>query len=255
MKNCIILGSGRSGTSMATGVLAKSGYFMGGRLNPVNETNPKGQFEDSDVNRINEELLSKVTPVRPSNVLGEWFFRSRPVFGQRWLARVPLNTTIPSTSRIEKQIQALTKHGPFCFKDPRFSYTLPVWKPFIKNMLFICVFRHPGVTVTSILKQAQKAPHLHNFSINAKQAFQVWEQMYSHIIKIHYPLGGDWIFLHYNQFLDGPAFVKLEKRLGVKVDHGFVEPQLNRSKPLDRSRSRALSIYDDLCNLACYNNK
>ncbi len=254
MRNCIILGSGRSGTSMTAGVLAKSGYFMGERLNPVNETNPKGQFEDREINCINEEILSLVTSVRLSNIFGRWFFKTRPVYGQRWLARVPLNTQITSTPNIEKRIQTLTIHEPFCFKDPRFSYTLSVWRPFIKNGVFICVFRHPGATVASILKQSQKVPHLRNFSISARQAFQVWELMYSHILRIHYPQGEEWLFLHYNQFLDGSAFGKLEKRLGIKVDHDFVEPHLNRSKPLDRVRSRTLSIYDDLCNLAGYHD-
>jgi len=44
MKNCIILGSGRSGTSMVAGTLAKSGYFMGDNLYPARESNPKGFF-------------------------------------------------------------------------------------------------------------------------------------------------------------------------------------------------------------------
>ena len=151
MRNCIILGSGRSGTSMVAGVVRKSGYFMGQRLNPGNETNPKGQFEDPEINRINEELLSQVTPSRPPGVIGKLFFRTRPVLGQRWLARLPLEASIPSPSYLKKRIEVLTKREPFCFKDPRFSYTLPAWKPFLKNVVLICVFRHPGSVVTSIL--------------------------------------------------------------------------------------------------------
>jgi hypothetical protein len=45
-RNCLILGSGRSGTSLAAGILAQAGYFMGDELWPVNIGNPKGQFED-----------------------------------------------------------------------------------------------------------------------------------------------------------------------------------------------------------------
>jgi len=58
MKNCIILGSGRSGTSMLAGCLAKSGYFMGDNLYPAREANPKGFFEDPEINAINEMLIA-----------------------------------------------------------------------------------------------------------------------------------------------------------------------------------------------------
>lgn len=252
MRNCIILGSGRSGTSMAAGVLNKTGYFMGERLNPRNETNPKGQFEDREINRINEELLAHVTPHRPPSFLGKLFFRTRPKFGQRWLARLPLETRIPSPPRLEKRMRFLTQREPFCFKDPRFSYTLAAWRPFVKNVVFVCVFRHPGAVVTSILKQKEKRPHLRNFSINPNQAFQVWECMYSHILINHYPKGGDWLFLHYDQFFDGSACDKLEEGLRARVDRDFPESGLNRSIQRGEVPSQISSLYSQLCELAGY---
>lgn len=252
MRNCIILGSGRSGTSMASGVLSKSKYFMGEHLNPGNETNPKGQFEDREINNINEELLALVTPRRPSNIIGKFFYKNRPSFGQRWLARIPVKITIPSPIYIEERIKTLTNRSPFCFKDPRFSYTLPVWRPFIKNVAFICIFRHPGVVVTSILRQSKKVAHLRHFSINENQAFQVWELMYLHILKNHYPKGENWLFIHYNQFFDGSAFNRLENILGVKVNQDFPESYLSRSKQRDTVPPRLLSLYRELCELARY---
>src|SRR5262249_21790216 len=77
-RNCLILGSGRSGTSMLAGMLRLAGYYMGEHLVPADPSNPKGYFEDDEVNAINEELLSPVTPPR-----------SHPAFGWRWLAAVP----------------------------------------------------------------------------------------------------------------------------------------------------------------------
>ena len=59
MKNCIILGSGRSGTSMLGGILHNAGYFMGDNLYPPSISNPKGFFENPRINRINELILSK----------------------------------------------------------------------------------------------------------------------------------------------------------------------------------------------------
>ncbi|NIM13858.1 MAG: sulfotransferase family protein, partial [Candidatus Aminicenantes bacterium] len=55
MKNCLILGSGRSGTSMIAGILHKAGYFMGDNLYPPRSANPKGFFENWEINEINEK--------------------------------------------------------------------------------------------------------------------------------------------------------------------------------------------------------
>src|ERR1700726_1587163 len=74
MRNCIILGCGRSGTSLASGLLAGSGYFMGDHLYPPSEGNPKGYFEDQDVNAINEDLLEPVIPARPAGRIGRFLF-------------------------------------------------------------------------------------------------------------------------------------------------------------------------------------
>lgn len=42
----VVLGSGRSGTSLVAGVLTLLGFDPGARLIPADETNPKGHFED-----------------------------------------------------------------------------------------------------------------------------------------------------------------------------------------------------------------
>jgi hypothetical protein len=252
MKNCIILGSGRSGTSLAAGTLNQGGYFMGNHLNPPNETNPKGQFEDIEITSINEDILAQVTRRRPSNFLGDVFFRTRPVFGQRWLSRIPLDTKFDPSLSIEKRIKQFLEHEPYCYKDPRFSYTLSVWRAFIKNTVFICVFRHPSITVSSILFQKKMVPHLKNFSISSKHAFAVWELMYSHILNKHFLTGGDWLFVHYDQLLDGSVFEKLETELETEVNKNFADRRLKRSKPQHRVSERIISLYYRLCDLAGY---
>ena len=68
-RNCLILGSGRSGTSMAAGILARAGYFMGEELWPADIGNPKGYFEDREVNKINDELIAPVAPKTPPHGL------------------------------------------------------------------------------------------------------------------------------------------------------------------------------------------
>src|ERR1043165_10164717 len=110
MKNCLILGSGRSGTSMAAGSLAKAGYFMGENLIAARKSNPKGFFEDVEVNMINEELLGYVVPAR-KHLLGIEFFPSRPVEGQRWLSCVPVETARSEEHTSELQSRGLISYA------------------------------------------------------------------------------------------------------------------------------------------------
>ena len=85
---------------------------------------------------------------------------------------------------INNRIAKLVKKVPFCFKDPRFSYTLPIWKPFIQDTTFICVFREPALSAHSIFNEIKVARHLKNFSLTLKQILDVWLLMHSHILKM-----------------------------------------------------------------------
>ena len=250
MKNCLILGSGRSGTSMVAGTLAQSGYFMGDQLIPARDGNPKGFFEDATVNRINEEILAQVLPKRP-RFFGRYFFKYRPLYGQRWLAKVPIKTTINSGKYLTNQIDILTKNEPFCFKDPRLCYTLPVWKPYLKNVVFICVFRDPISTVNSIIKEVKYERHLQHFNISSRQALEIWTLMYQHILQAHHS-EGEWLFLHYNQVLSGNGLEKLASVTGASVDYSFPEKSLQRSQSNHSIPKNAEIIYQELCNLAGY---
>jgi hypothetical protein len=58
VRNVLILGSGRSGTSMVAGTLAGAGWFVGARPYAPRSSNPKGFFESPDVNGVNELILS-----------------------------------------------------------------------------------------------------------------------------------------------------------------------------------------------------
>ena len=251
IRNCLILGSGHSGTSMAAGVLSRTGYFMGKDLYPGDEGNPKGYFEDQEINQINEELLGQVVPPRPSGTVGELFFKTRPVDGQRWVAMVPPGSSISCPSHLAERIKLITKNEPFCLKDPRFCYTLPAWNSFLKDALFICVFRHPGATAKSIVKESQR--YSENLYLDFNKALQIWEMMYTHILDIHYPKGGDWLFIHYEQFFDGSAFDKLKKNLNATLYCDFVEPKLNRSTATNTLPTGLSLIYQELCNKAEYN--
>ncbi len=253
-RDCLILGSGRSGTSMAAGILSSAQYFMGDELWPGNPGNPKGQFEDREINAINDQLIGLVLPNKSSLGLRSLIFGRTPRFRdfQRWMAVVPPGTSIPFPPETRDRIQALTARHPFCFKDPRLSYTLAAWRPYLADALLLCVFRHPSVVADSMVRECARADYMKRLGLDARWALKVWEAMYSWILDIHYPLGGNWYFVHYDQLLDGTAYPELESRLGITVDRSFAVSELNRSRPDAPVPHRAELLYQRLCSLAGY---
>lgn len=256
----MILGTGRSGTSMLGGILHKAGYFMGDKLYLPRESNPKGFFEWKEINRINEDILSVYGGGFISRIKKR-LFKKHTVFApgknQRWLLSLPPHVPVTHCdTSLEERIKAVVQRGPFCYKDPRFSYTLPVWRRFLgPGSAFICVFREPGVTVASIMKECAAREYLSNLSIDGKSAYNVWRHMYTRILQ--YRDGEDgkcFFFVHYNQVYDGTALPALADFLGTALDHDFVDKALKRTTAGDAPPVPAdvQNIYTRLCRAAGY---
>lgn len=237
---------------MVAGALAGTGYFMGNDLYAGDEGNPKGYFEDKDVNEINDVLIGQVIRFRPPGIIGARLFASRLPRMQGWLARLPVPVHISPAPRLERRMRRLTERIPFCFKDPRFCYTLPAWRPHLGDPVFVCVFRHPGATGNSIVKECLRNRRLRSFKVDFDLAVRVWVCMYEHVLEVHWPTGGDWVFVHYDQFLEGAAFHRLEARLGVKLDRTFGDSSLRHSADLEGVSAEAMAFYWKLCDLAGY---
>lgn len=254
MYNCLILGSGRSGTSMVAGTLAQSGYFMGGRLHAPRHANPKGFFEDYEVNALNEAILQPLTPWVPPRFRPGFLYRllCRTLFSRsftndgRWLAKIPVGAPLASSPDIEARIQALTAYTPYCFKDPRFCHTLPVWRPWLSNTRFVCVFRNPTISARSMLHESQVVPKLAGLKLTYADCLEVWRLMYTHVLDIH-SQDGDWLFLHYDQVLDGSGLDRLATFLDVTPDRSFPDPVLRRTQPEEDMPDNVRMVYERLC--------
>jgi hypothetical protein len=262
MKNIIIMGSGRSGTSMVAGTLSKAGYYMGDKLWEARDANPKGFFEDIEINDLNARLLEQVIPqriyIRGFKRLGikpRYLRRQYPIRSQMWLASVPIHKDIHPISDITERIQYFVGKAPFCFKDPRFSYTLPVWRPYLKDTVFVCVFRDPASTAKSVLKECDSLPHLRHpitgIKMNWERAINMWVLMYQHILEKHYKQG-KWLFMHFNQALTEEGLESLEQFAQVPVDKAFPESRIRRTFSTEPVSKQALDTYQRLCSLANY---
>lgn len=259
MRNCIILGSGRSGTSMVAGTLAQAGYYMGDSLLPPTEGNPKGYFESREVEAVNDGLVRTMLTPTPLEQRLAWvrplpkqpaFDTLEPWVKAHWLALIPPGRTPQLKPMFRPQIEALIAHTPFCFKDPRFSYTLPAWRRYLSSdTAFICVFREPAVTAASILKEVESESYLQGITMTFEQVLQLWVYVYRHVLEIHCQQG-DWLFLHYDQVLTPEGQQSISQLLDVQVDAQFPDASLQRThsdQPVPRHVQR---IYQQLCTLA-----
>lgn len=223
---------------MVAGTLARAGWFPGARPYPPREANPKGFFESPDVNGVNELLLARALPPRPR--FGPW---------QRWLAEMPIGVAVTSAPDVDARIRRLVARAPWAFKDPRFCYTLPAWRPHVGGAALVCVFRDPAVTAASIVRECERADYLRGLEMDAGRALEVWSCMYRRVLDD--PAARGALFLHYDQVTTAPGLDALERHVEGRVDRSFPDWALARSRPAHVPLGAGVrAIYAELCERA-----
>ncbi|MEE8467394.1 MAG: glycosyltransferase, partial [Planctomycetota bacterium] len=199
---------------------------------------PKGFFETAEINGINEYLLAGALPAHP------------PLERmQRWLAAAPLDLEFDLPAALGRRIGRLAERRPFAFKDPRFCYTLPAWRPLLGEFGVVCVFREPAVTAASILKECGQEAYLASLEMDFERAVGTWVSMYRQVLERH-RREGDWLFVHYDQLLTEEGLTRLEDFVGGRVGRDFPDPSLRRSQSQEPVSPEAAALYDELCRLA-----
>src|SRR5262245_58052284 len=143
MQNVIILGSGRSGTSMVAGLFRHSGAFQGKELLPATISNPLGYYEDKQLNLLNNALIEQMLRWPTLNRLRTRI--SPPAHTDPrcyWLAAPRWLRHITPTREQRQEMAWFGQQGPFCYKDPRFNVTLPVWEQYLpEDTRYLVIFR------------------------------------------------------------------------------------------------------------------
>jgi hypothetical protein len=244
---CLVLGCGRSGTSMVAGMLSNAGYDLGPRLLAPSVANPRGFFEDTETIGINEDLLAPWTQKmgRP------WLTgrsTTRPLAdGERWLATLPSTLRVQADAAVTERIRQVTSVTPFCRKDPRYCYTLPAWLPYLANPLLVCVFRNPAATANSM--RALAAANYTDIEFTFADALATWTCMYRAVLRQHCA-AGEWLFLHYDDALRGRTLARLERALDVSLDPSFADASLRRSPAAGAVSATASELYRELLALS-----
>ncbi len=267
MRNCLIMGFGRSGTSLMGGILHEAGYYMGEELYPPRHSNPKGFFENAMINGINERILKRYDYSLQGYGIrdmgygmpdpGKKWSPFIPGEGHRWLSYIPPDTNIKNDDpEILKDIREVLSPKGFAYKDPRFNYTLDIWEPLLdKGTLFLCIFREPGITIESVIKECETAEYLSEFSIDGELAETLWCNSYLHLLKKSEQMGPErFIFIHYEQLLSGDILQHISNRLKVTLKSDFVSNELSRVKTSRQVSGSTQQIYRKFCDLAGYND-
>ena len=138
----LVAGSGRSGTSLFTGILQRLGFHVPPPEVPPDETNPRGFAESQWVVDFHTDLLrraeAQVADARPA----AWARTANVLFddGVRRALRTWLGKQFGDADDI-------------IIKDPRLSWFLPLWRDCAEELgvspRFATVLRHPAEVVDS----------------------------------------------------------------------------------------------------------
>jgi SAM-dependent methyltransferase len=143
-----VLGMHRSGTSLAAGILAALGLYLGPEdelLGPTPD-NPSGHFESKALVELNDEILETMG--------GRW--NAPPPLDPGWQGDRSLNRVrARARGALSERFAGHTSWG---WKDPRTSLTLPLWQDLVPGLRYVLCFRNPCDVVASLKARGDRRP-------------------------------------------------------------------------------------------------
>ncbi len=211
----VVLGVGRSGTSLAMQALESMGMRVSKNVIPADVSNPKGFYEDADIVEIHKKLLGALTP-NPTMPLREGW-KNDPITRKKQQELKEL---------VERQVEA--GPGIWGFKDPRTATFLPIWIRVFNQLKivprFVLAVRRPEAIIQSFSQQYS------NDQAFAELIFLM------RTLDALYHTGGDYHMVQYEHwFLDPEDTMQRLSAfaLGDTVStinaNAFIEKRLNRA--------------------------
>ncbi len=251
MRNLLILGTGRSGTSMVAALFRNSGAYLGDNLLPARIGNPFGYYEDPEINRLNSCLIAQIIGrLWTTRLFPGWVHPIHRRSAAAWLAAPWYLPPVTPEPEVRAAMLAKLARQPFCLKDPRFCVTLPTWRPLLPaDTRYLVVFRDPQRTADSILRDAQERED-DPLPVNAHWAAVYWWRSYHRLLH-QFAVTGEWLFVHYDQVLSGAAGPVISRFAETPVDDRQLDPSVSRARP-DRLQAprrwvrRCRRLYEEL---------
>ena len=233
-KLIVVLGMHRSGTSAITRGLQVMGVRLGNRLMPPLEgNNPKGFFEDIDLNAMNIEMLSVIDSdwchLAAIDSIDIQILRKQGYF-------------LRASELLRQKVSGASVFG---FKDPRVAKLLPFWK---------CVFSHCQINVSYVLALRNPLSVVKSLAkrdgIDAEQSYLLW---LGHVITSLTGSAGDKrVIVDYDRLMRSPdqELMRIAKCTDLEIDP--TELQSYKSEFLDQGlRNSVYDVNDLLSDAAC----
>jgi len=254
MRNTIILGTGRSGTSMVTACFRNTGAYFGDQLIKATPANPFGYYESEVINVFNNRVIFRLLYPRGVYRLRRVLYPRTHYDWRAYWAVLPYSErSIPLEASEQQLLNRLVTHQPFCFKDPRFSATLFTWKDHLpEDTRFITVFRDPFRTVDSMLRDA-KETYRPALQFRRQKLLQTWIRTYERLMRWSEE-DERFIVFDSEALLEGRGQNELEAFVENELDFSEVNPQIRRSQQLITANSRlekkAAQLHQSLKNVS-----
>lgn len=252
----VVLGIGRSGSSLLAAVLERMGCAILQPQSPANVGNPRGYFESADVLAFNESLLATIgirwnhsfllrgNPPRPLSLAQILQLRLELPGIFRRGSHNPVEPRVPTLcngllrDRWRCRLERLrrTRRSMLAIKDPRITLLIEVWQHLLDdtglNARFVLNVRHPAAVITSLGSPI--------YRMSPQQAELLWLERYLLALRrlgrritcvVHY---GDWFAAPNEQFSRLLSAMRLRpvwrirRRLGPPLD--LIDRQLDHGR-------------------------
>ena len=219
----IICGSGRSGTSAVARLLHEGGLSVGRDLIEPDASNPEGYFEERAVVAVNEAILNDCG-------LREWFSTAN---------REEIRDAASCRAEV---MRALADEATPAWKDPRFSWTLEAWLPFLTEppRVIVCL-RSPAEVAASVMR------YYGMVGGEARRAVEhTWRVQYERLLEIIGEHDLDAMVVEYSALQSDPgaAVTALASFTDARLDASLVRVDLRHHEAPVPEHLRA--IYDDV---------
>jgi len=245
----LVVGVGRSGTSLFAGILGQLGFRIPQPEVVADETNPRGFGEPRWVVDFHTRLMRRKRVT---------VFDARPT---AWEHTAAVSTEPEVAAELRSWLEAeVGGADAVVVKDPRIGWFLPLWTRAAADVgvapAFVTMLRHPAQILTSARKSygtwqtdASRAGAWINVMLETERATRATRRAF-----VSYPdLVGDWAgeLRRAGGLLDVPALAAIDRSAHPEIDE-FVDPSLFRNRTgwqgLDVP-PRVIGIADEVCDL------
>jgi hypothetical protein len=142
-----VLGPPRSGTSLTARLISHLGVHLGSEkaMENPNIHNPKGFFEHSSIQQINEKILAHFG-YGYAKAGTDW--DEVPCFPEGWESAPKLNDLYAEADQFCRA--EFSDHDIWGWKDPRTVHTLPFWQRLLPPMRYVVCIRNPADVARSL---------------------------------------------------------------------------------------------------------